>query len=241
MDGQKFDKLARAFASGTDRRTLLKIFGGATVAGVTGIAATRTSAVFAAGGMAGPGEECTTSDDCAQGSCYVATPGQPGVCYCVDPSRPVIGCDCSGDDGSSCFETTAVCCNGTCVSGMEGCNPQGCSDLQTSCAETGCCAEGTTCGANQWCNACYSGTEHPCGGVNEAFGANYICCTYGDDAVGAIGWCMAESECIVAPPNTGAGSTGNHERAWIAPVAAAGAAAALLAYKSRESKADSEV
>ena len=43
MDGQKFDKLTRAFAAGTDRRTLLKIFGGATVAGVAGLTVARPS------------------------------------------------------------------------------------------------------------------------------------------------------------------------------------------------------
>jgi hypothetical protein len=127
------------------------------------------------------------------------------------------------------------------MSGMADCYPpvDECSPLQTSCADTDCCAEGTDCGANQWCNACYSGTQDPCGGINEAFDADYICCTYGDTTPGAIGWCMAESDCIVEPPNTGAGTTSDASN-WIVPAAAIGAAAAVIAYKSRERETSGE-
>lgn len=248
MDGQKFDKIARAFAAGTDRRTLLKMFGGVSVAAVAGVKVAAPSAVFAQG--AAPGGECTTDADCAVGLCYVATEGEPGVCYCEDPSRPVIGCPCTTGTQDPCYGTSAVCCandvaagagaDGTCVSDSVGCNPTGeCDALQTMCESTGCCAEGTECGANGWCYGCYSGTEDPCGPYNEAFGADYICCTYGSTVVGAVGYCVAESECVVAPPNTGSGpiTTSN---SWIAPAAAIGAAAAVLAYKSREDKVENE-
>ena len=47
MDGQKFDKLTRAFAAGTDRRTLLKLLGGATAAGVAGLTVAKPLGVFA--------------------------------------------------------------------------------------------------------------------------------------------------------------------------------------------------
>lgn len=238
MDGEKFDSLTRALVSGIDRRRLLKLFGGAAVAGAASVTVVNSHSVSAQG--AGPGGECTTNEDCAQGSCYVETQGQPGVCYCTDPSRPVIGCSCDGEDGSSCYGTTAVCCSGTCASGSTGCNPTGeCSALQTMCESTGCCAEGTTCGANGWCSACYSGTEDPCGPYNEAFGADYICCTYGDNTPGAVGYCVSEAECVVSPPNTGAGSTSEHAN-WIAPAAAVGVAAAILAYKNRDQTPDTE-
>lgn len=245
MDGQKFDKLTRAFASGTDRRTLLKVFGGASVAAVAGVKLAAPSAVFAQGSVQ-PGGECTSDDDCAVGTC-----SDQGICYCEDPSRPVIGCPCTTGTEDPCYGTTAVCCanevdpaagaNGTCVSDSVGCDPTGetCDALQTMCESTGCCAEDTECGANGWCYGCYSGTEDPCGAYNEAFGADYICCTYGSTVVGAVGYCVAESECVVAPPNTGSGpiTTSN---SWMAPAAAIGAAAAVLAYKSREDKAENE-
>lgn len=249
MDGQKFDKLTRAFATGTDRRTLLKIFGGASVAAVAGVKIAAPTSVFAQGSV-GPGGECTTDEDCTYGSCYVAVEGEPGVCYCEDPSRPVIGCPCITGTQDPCYGTTAVCCadevggaagaNGVCVSDSVGCNPTGeCSPLQSMCEDTECCAEGTECGANGWCYGCYSGTQDPCGPYNEAFGASYICCTYGDTTPGAVGYCVAEKECVVAPPNTGSGpiTTSN---SWLAPAAAIGAAAAVLAYKSREDKVENE-
>jgi len=243
MDGQKFDKLARAFATGTNRRALLKMFGGASVAAVAGVKIAGPSAVFAQGSVP-PGGECSSDDDCIVGSC-----GQ-GTCYCEDPSRPEIGCPCSTGTQDPCYGSTAVCCanevsagagaNGTCVSDSVGCEPTGeCDALQTMCEGTGCCAEDTECGANGWCYGCYSGTEDPCGAYNEAFGADYVCCTYGSTAIGAVGYCVAQSECVVAPPNTGSGPimTSN---SWIAPAAAIGAAAAVLAYKSREDKVEKE-
>jgi hypothetical protein len=96
-----------------------------------------------------------------------------------------------------------------------------------------------TCGANGWCTACYSGTADPCGGINEAFGADYICCTEEGAAPGAVGYCTEADLCVEEPPVVGAGTTAETSN-WIAPAAAVGAAAAVLAYKSRESKVDSE-
>ena len=238
MDGHKFDKLTRAFAAGTDRRTLLKIFGGATVAGVAGMTVARPLGVFAQGSVQ-PGGECTTDDDCAEGSCSSTGENQPGVCYCPDPDRPIIGCGCDSGDTNACEGRADLCCEGTCISPMASCLPQGCSELQTMCEDTNCCAEDTTCGANGWCNGCYSGTEDPCGPYNEAFGADYICCTYGDTRDGAVGYCVAQDECVVAPPNTGAGATADTS-SWIAPAAAIGAAAAVMAYKGREKKSETE-
>jgi hypothetical protein len=245
MDGQKFDKLTRAFAAGTDRRTLLKIFGGASVAAVAGVKIATPTGVFAQGSV-GPGGTCATDADCAQGLCDPTAL----VCYCEDPARPVIGCACTTGTQDPCYGTSAVCCanevaagagaDGTCVSDSVGCNPTGeCDALQTMCEGTGCCAEDTECGANGWCYGCYSGTQNPCGPYNEAFGADYICCTYGDTAIGAVGYCVAESECVVAPPNTGSGPI-QTSNSWLAPAAAIGAAAAVLAYKSREDKAENE-
>ena len=79
MDGQKFDKLTRAFAAGTDRRTLLKIFGGASVAAVAGVKIAAPSGVFAQGSVP-PGGECVEDGDCVVGLC-----SDSGICYCEDP------------------------------------------------------------------------------------------------------------------------------------------------------------
>ncbi len=83
-----------------------------------------------------------------------------------------------------------------------------------------------------------SGTEDPCGYFNYTYDLDYICCTYGGDP-GSTGTCVAESTCVVEPPNTGAGTTADSSN-WIAPVAVVGAAAAVLAYKGRENKVENE-
>jgi len=219
MDGQRFDRLTRAFAAGTDRRTLLKIFGGASVAAVAGVKIAAPEGAFAQGTVP-PGGTCATTADCAQGTC---DPTEL-VCYCEDPAEPVIGCVCITGTQDPCYGTTAVCCtddvnaaagaNGTCVSDMVGCQPV---------------VDDT----------CQSGTEDPCGAYNEAYGVEYICCTYGADP-GAAGTCVAESACVVEPPNTGSGVSSDSSN-WIAPAAAVGAAAAVLAYKNRGSKAENEI
>lgn len=217
MDGQKFDKLTRAFATGTDRRTLLKIFGGASVAAVAGVKIAAPTAVFAQGSVP-PGGECVEDGDCVVGAC-----SDEGLCYCEDPDRPVIGCPCTTGTQDPCYGTTAVCCadevnaaagaNGVCVSDSVGCE-------------------------NPIDDSCVSGTLDACAAYNEAYSVEYICCTYGGDP-GSTGTCVAEASCVVEPPNTGSGTTSDSNN-WIAPIAVAGAAAAVLAYKGRESKVENE-
>jgi hypothetical protein len=181
MDGQKFDKIARAFATGTDRRTLLKIFGGATVAGVAGVAVTNVQGAFAQ-----EGDECNlgTQNPCGDNTL---------VCCATEDSY--------GTPGGL----------GVCTSGMTGC---------------------------QASDACTSGTEDPCGFFNYTFDRDYICCTYGGDP-GSEGTCVAADACVVEPPNTGAGTAADSSN-WIAPAAALGAAAAVMAFKGRDKKAETE-
>jgi hypothetical protein len=174
MDGQRFDRWTRAFATERSRRSLLKLFGGGALA-VAGTAVIRMEHVGAQGG--GPGDPCAPGAlTCAEGLLCAAE--QEGVCYCEDPTEPWLGC------------------------------------------------------------ACTTGELNPCGGISEAFGADYICCTYGDTTIGAIGWCMAQDECTVKPPDTGTGSAASDR--LIAPVAALGAAAAVLAWKSRATSTDTD-
>ncbi len=216
MDGQKFDKLTRAFAVGTDRRTLLKIFGGATVAGVAGVIVTNPGRVLAAG----PGEACATNADCTQGTCDPTAL----ICYCDDPARPWVGCACNTGDQGICDGRADLCCTsspddppgspGECISPMIGACQYPVDD------------------------SCISGTEGACDAYNEANDTDYICCTYGG-ANGAAGTCVAEDACVVEPPNTGAGTSADTSN-WIAPAAAIGAAAAVMAFKGRDKKSETE-
>jgi hypothetical protein len=243
MDGQRFDRLARAFASGTDRRTLLKLFGGASVAAVGGVKVATPGRVFAQGTVP-PGGVCSQDEDCEQGFCVIqGDPGAEGICACTESGLgdPWLGCACIGGTEAPCGDSSYECCGAT--EGNESgvcaasCEPV-CSELGTSCEETGCCVEGE-CGANGWCTGCYSGTQDPCAGINEAFGANYICCTAADAAPGAIGYCTEEALCVTDMSNTGSGMTSD-ANTWVAPAAAIGAAAAVLAYKTREARAETE-
>ncbi len=233
MDGQKFDKLARAFATGTDRRTLLKLLGGGTAIAVAGVTFARPSGVFAQseGDACNTGTQspcgdtslvcCTPNEDDAPGSAGVCTSGMTG-CQYPDPT-PGEGDPCNTGEEFPCGDTTLVCCTsstddapgteGVCTSGMTGCQ----YPIDSS---------------------CISGTEDPCGDFNAEAGTDYICCTYGA-APGSEGTCMDESLCVSAPPNTGAGTSAD-SNSWIAPVAVAGAAAAVFAYKSRDNKVENE-
>ena len=48
-----------------------------------------------------------------------------------------------------------------------------------------------------------------------------------------------EDACVVEPPNTGAGTSADTSN-WIAPAAAIGAAAAVMAFKGRDKKSENE-
>lgn len=91
----------------------------------------------------------------------------------------------------------------------------------------------------QTSDACTSGTEDPCGYYNLMYDRDYICCTFGGDD-GSEGTCVAQDACVVAPPNTGSGTT-HDGNTWIALVAAVGATTALLAYQIRESRSETDI
>lgn len=234
MDGQRFDSLTRAFASRTDRRKLFKRVGGATLAGAAGISVTHTSAVRAEGGTVGPGGECTVDDDCAQGSCSASAENQPGICYCLDPDRPVIGCACSETDPEACEGRPDICCGGSCISPMATCTAN-CPPPGTQCREDGCCYVGA-CSDDGWCIGCIGGSEYNCAALSEALGADFECCTYGNPP-GSEGTCVPDGTCVVQPPNTGSGIAARRP-SWIAPAAAVGAAAVVAAVKGRSPSAE---
>lgn len=224
MDGQKFDKLTRAFATGTNRRSLLKFFGGATAAGVAGVALSGPARVFAQAddcpGDGSPGACCLIPDDCNDGMfCVIqGDVGAAGICACTESGLgdPWAGCACTGGTESPCGDSGYECCGATVDN------------------ESGTCAE--TCDTVD--DSCISGTEGACDAYNAENGTDYICCNFGG-AEGSAGTCVAESACVVEPPNTGAGTTAD-ANTWIAPAAAVGAAAAVLAFKGREKKSETE-
>lgn len=248
MDGQRFDKITRAFATGVDRRSLLKLFGGATIATVAGVSVTRAGGVLAQDcpGDGTPGSCCLSDDDCGSGIfCVIqGDVGAAGICACTESGLgdPWAGCACTSGTESPCGDSGYECCGADTPGGtgscQEVCSAEVCSEPDTSCEGTGCCTVGE-CGANGWCTACYSGTEDACAGINETFGASYICCTAAGSAPGSVGYCTEEALCVSETPNTGSGTAADSND-WIAPAAAVGAAAALLAYKSRQHKAETE-
>lgn len=249
MDGQRFDKLTRAFASGMHRRSLLKAAGGASVIAIadTKLAAQKGVSAQECVPDSSPGGCCFTDADCAGLFCVIqGDPGAAGICACTESGigEPWLGCGCISGSLDACGDSDLTCCSdyelpggsGTCLA---ECPATGdCADPGESCEESGCCTVGE-CGANGYCTACYSGTEAPCGDLNELFGADFICCVAPGSADGAVGYCTEESLCVTDTPNTGAGSTADSST-WIAPAAAVGAAAAVLAYRSRVTKADVE-
>ncbi len=108
MDGQKFDKFTRSLATGTSRRTLMKLFGGAAVAGVAGVSVARTESVFAQpqaeGAVCNLGTDNPCGDTslvcCATEASY-GTDGGQGVC-----TSGMTGCQASDE----CISGTADAC-----------------------------------------------------------------------------------------------------------------------------------
>jgi len=150
---------------------------------------------------ANPGDACGSSADCCVGTC-----GQ-GVCYCTDPSRPVVGCPCVTDDQKACGGNLALCCPtepgakaaGTCLSPMASCD-----------AKTGCRADGyvcpTTCQAGQPCpksaGGCCSGAclaDGTCGGGPETCAAAAAACTGAGDC--CSGKCSGSGVCYCTDPD----------------------------------------
>src|SRR6476469_3073293 len=108
MDDQRFDNLSRIIARSTTRRTTVKgiaaAIGGGVFAGVFGVRAQRAMAQ-----ELGPGSECTSNEDCTTWMCS-AEGESSGFCYCEDPARPWLGCDCDTGTEAPCGGGSLVCC-----------------------------------------------------------------------------------------------------------------------------------
>lgn len=146
--------------------------------------------------VSGPGGTCTANEDCCVGKCG------SGVCYCIDPSRPDIGCPCVTGDASACGGSPARCCPdqpgapapGTCISPMADCD-----------AKTGCRADGYACpvgcAAGAACARCCSGAclaDGTCG-ASSACAAPGAACSHNADC--CVGSCSTDGRCYCIDPS----------------------------------------
>lgn len=200
MDGHQFDTLTRRLARGASRRQVLKGLAGAAFGGTLLATGTLHPRAVGAVDCAGPGDSCSADSDCCQGSC-----SDQGVCYCEDPSRPIIGCSCDTGTEDACGDSTVQCCAtgnipggpGICTSSSVGCNPTGqCADPGDSCsADSDCCQGSCSDQGVCFCDdpsrpiigcSCSTGTENPCGD------STVLCCATGNTP-GGPGVCTSSS------------------------------------------------
>lgn len=204
MDEQRFDNLSRIIARSTSRRATVKgiaaAIGGGVFAGVFGVRAQRAGAQ----GTGQPGDACDASDQCASGNCSGIN-GRSGVCYCVDPDRPWVGCSCEEGTEGPCGGGMICCPNnespggsGVCVPDSVSCNPTGeCSAQPGDTCETNndCCTGSCMSGicacldaSRPWLGCgCDTGSEIPCGD-----NASLVCCPT-TTTPGGPGTCTAAS------------------------------------------------
>ena len=169
MDGQRFDRLTRALASGASRRSMLK--------GLLGMGGT-----VAVGSVTNSGADARRSS----GSGSTPRPSCPGQTLCPDSSRC---CDtCNGFQNGCCPVGTEPCTTNVtgCCAICDGfsCGRECCSS-EAQCCDGECCVDGSVCIAEERCcpldlmcgDVCCNGDgQRCCGGVCIDAGQ---CC--GDD------------------------------------------------------------
>ena len=196
MDGERFDRMARAFAAGSSRRRLLRASPG--IVGALGLARHATVDVVAGPVLRGPGEICRKDGECVSGTTCKANASGRKVCACAAGTEacgkgciPAGACcdhsDCHACGCMRCDPSTHTCVQGcdaaageSCVNGVcvDVCHPgeKLCSHAGALCAGNGCtCAEqGKEC-LDCCCEGqfdCTCGTGETCGGT-----AYRCCCT----------------------------------------------------------------
>jgi hypothetical protein len=122
MDGQRFDRLTREFASGTSRRSVLRGVVGSAIAGI---------AAAVGVGKARAGNECADF-------CHQLPPGKRGNCVSECQHGGGLYAECEGDINRLCIagDGTATCCaeGSGCIDGTCGCG-----DLSAYCEATHSC------------------------------------------------------------------------------------------------------
>ncbi len=186
MDGQRFDEITKAVASGTSRRLLLR----GLVAGVAGLltAGRGRAQVEAvqrckgAGGTCGSDRDCCQNNParCANGKCcpkprYCEATGTccpPGQRCCngectSGPCRKAQGETCAaGRECTSGFCVDGVCCDTACAGECEACTLEGslgtCTPLNGAECSGGVCVNGTCCLGPQYLDCAADAGEMCC-------------------------------------------------------------------------------
>ena len=112
MDGDRFNELTKAIASGASRRSVVKSIAAGIIGSVLGVA--RVGATGAQERVRGPGRVCRENSDCVAGA-ECRSDGLRKRCACAGDTQPC-GRACIPFDAcctdSDCGGLT--CCNGTC-------------------------------------------------------------------------------------------------------------------------------
>lgn len=223
MNDSKFDSLARFLGSRPSRRQVLK----GLVAGSALTAATVTLPFGeAAAQCLEDGEVCSAGNQCCSGNCDAST----GYCFSLN--------DTCLNVGEPCFED-ADCCSTYCNpdSGMCGV-PMTCLNDGEPCFENAdCCSE--ICDATS--GTCVASGE--CRADGEACEAGRDCCSGNCDAT--TGYCGVAAQPAgtggtTSLPASGSGSSLSQDSSLVVPLAAVGAAAAVLGARRMRGAAQDE-
>jgi hypothetical protein len=181
MDGQRFDRWARAFAAASSRRGLIKGLAGTLVAGLVAADIEETEAANSCQrcdkkGRCVPktdGTLCGQCGVCAGGQCVAGNAARCGPCkkcntstfHCDAQTNGTACGDCGSCKGGECQRRKERCSKcATCKQGTDrtySCQSQ-CTECET--CENGQCVakdDGTSCGANGLCcqGVCQSGVQ----------------------------------------------------------------------------------
>lgn len=210
MDGSQFDQLARALATGTSRRRVLKRLVGGAAAGALALVGARSEVDAAHGRPAGA--TCLVDLHCASGFCdprnrrCVCPPGQTACGGgCIPACRPLDQCHAAGvcepatgqctnppkPDGAPCDDGDACTRTDTCQAGVcEGTDPVLCTALD-ECHVAGTCNPSTG-----QCSNPNAADGTPCSDANACTSGD--ACHAGVCGGGSSPVCSTDNPCLEA-------------------------------------------